>query len=700
MSKTVRCKLCKMEARYPSSYTNAEIARQFGVSKDSARRHRMHADDVFGVPNELITQRGITRRLPDGSYEKITWKPSQGQGTELRDTLKQDLETLFSVPVPVVKGSTTPISLLVFPTDIQTGKGLKSDTPVFTPNGWTTHGELKVGDHVFGADGLPKKVLYVHDTTVRDLYEVSLRDGTKITCDEQHLWSGIRKMHPAGDTSSWEFREMTVDLPTLKQITEQAAARTRPFVLAPAHPVVLPERDLPIDPYVFGAWLGDGHAQSGKIFVGPSSDLEILQNLGKVSRRDHMFEVIIPGMYKSLREMGLLNNKTVPKEFTTGSVAQRLAFVQGLMDTDGSVSKDGLCEFTNTNEDIANALIFTLKSLGVRVRTSRRVGKLNGVAKKPYTRVNFRTELPVFRLSRKLERVRLATERVHMNRSVVSVEKVSPGEAQCITVEDSLYLVGENFTVTHNCDINGGTAEMVTRVRASVESIRKELEQGRVAELIIGELGDIIENFYNTSSQRETNDLNLMEQQRVARRLMAEIIATLTPYADKVVYVSVPSNHCAVRIGPKSPASTPDNDFGIEINHQLEEIFAGRQGYEHLSFVRPSDKHYEHVVYRSDVSNTTFFFAHGHKKNKPQMLGQLVSDLAAARIDGVENVDMAFFGHFHSMHLYQWHGRWVFVCPSSDGGSSWYTNQTGHHSTAGILAVDAQDGMWYNPNIH
>lgn len=372
MSKTVRCKLCKMEARYPSSYTNAEIARQFGVSKDSARRHRMHADDVFGVPNELITQRGITRRLPDGSYEKITWKPSQGQGTELRDTLKQDLETLFSAPVPVVKGSTTPISLLVFPTDVQAGK----------------------------------------------------------------------------------------------------------------------------------------------------------------------------------------------------------------------------------------------------------------------------------------------------------------------------------------VDVNGGTLEMIARVRASVESIRKELEQGRVAELIIGELGDIIENFYNTSSQRETNDLNLMEQQRVARRLMAEVITVLAPYADKVVYVSVPSNHCAVRVGPKSPASTPDNDFGIEINHQLEEIFTDRPGYEHLSFVRPSDKHYEHVVYRSDVSNTTFFFAHGHKKNKPQMLGQLVSDLAAARIDGVENVDMAFFGHFHSMHLYQWHGRWVFVCPSSDGGSSWYTNQTGHHSTAGILAVDAQDGMWYNPNIH
>lgn len=253
---------------------------------------------------------------------------------------------------------------------------------------------------------------------------------------------------------------------------------------------------------------------------------------------------------------------------------------------------------------------------------------------------------------------------------------------------------------TGKVDINGGTEEMIARVRASVESIRSLLGENRAEELIIGDLGDIIENFYNTSSQRETNDAHLLEQQRIARRLMTEIIVTLAPYANKLVYVSVPSNHCTVRIGPKSPAATPDNDFGIEISHQLEEIFAGRPGYEHLVFVRPSNKHYEHAVYRSEVSNSTFFFAHGHKKNKPQMLGQLVSDLAAGRIDGVEDVDIAFFGHFHSMHLYQWHGRWIFVCPSSDGGSSWYTNQTGQESTAGILMVDVREGMWSSPHIH
>jgi len=69
------------------------------------------------------------------------------------------------------------------------GKALKLDTPVPTPTGWTTMGDVSVGDYLIGADGKPTRVVAATDVMLnRPCFEVEFSDGTVIVADAEHQW--------------------------------------------------------------------------------------------------------------------------------------------------------------------------------------------------------------------------------------------------------------------------------------------------------------------------------------------------------------------------------------------------------------------------------------------------------------------------------------------------------------------------------
>lgn len=67
------------------------------------------------------------------------------------------------------------------------GKQLADDTPILTTNGWKNHGDLIVGDMVYGMDGKPKKVLHVFPKSEDDCL-VTFTNGEQIQCHEDHEW--------------------------------------------------------------------------------------------------------------------------------------------------------------------------------------------------------------------------------------------------------------------------------------------------------------------------------------------------------------------------------------------------------------------------------------------------------------------------------------------------------------------------------
>lgn len=244
-------------------------------------------------------------------------------------------------------------------------------------------------------------------------------------------------------------------------------------------------------------------------------------------------------------------------------------------------------------------------------------------------------------------------------------------------------------------DENGGSPALLTRFKNSLDTVVARALFWRPSEIVLWELGDVLEGFNNTAQQRETNDLDLVTQIRTARRLLADAIRALAPLCESLVLISVPSNHGAVRVGMgnKMNASTPNNDYGIEINHMLEDQFEGRPGYEHVTFKRPAG-HAQGLVHLT-ADGTNVGAVHGHQANSSAKMGDFWKGQSHGRRDNLHEADILLFGHHHHFSLNQsGDSRWLIGAPSLDGGSAWYTSRTGESSESGILVFTTNSGRW------
>lgn len=249
---------------------------------------------------------------------------------------------------------------------------------------------------------------------------------------------------------------------------------------------------------------------------------------------------------------------------------------------------------------------------------------------------------------------------------------------------------------TGKTDFGLKSKDLTERVLASFTRAAELATQTRFAEIVLADLGDIVENINSTSSQRGTNDLAITEQIRLARRLMLEGIKMLAPLTDSLVYVAVPSNHGSVRIGPKSPENHVLDDYGIEIAEQLRDVCGESDRLSNVRFETPAESLESLAI---TTSGTTLGFAHGHQAQGADGLGKWWQGQSHGRMP-LADCDIALFGHWHSLRVQQsGDARWLMVSPSSDSGSSWFTNKTGESSAKGMLSFVTSDGAWSDLRI-
>lgn len=341
------------------------------------------------------------------------------------------------------------------------GKEQPISEPVLTPAGWVPIGEIKPGMEVIGSDGTPVQVVAVHPQGVKDVYEVSFTDGAKVRCGLDHLWT-VRK------SRKWETL-------SVKEMLEDF----KPAIM-PARPVVeAPKSELPVDPYLLGLLLGDGCLTQA--FVGISTaDPEIVDycqtaahvygcELKYRSQYDYTFsgpasERNEKGQFQQsnnlkqrLVNLGLQGKKSydkfVPKIYFQASPEQRLALVQGLMDSDGTVGKDnGARSFSTTSKQLAIDFVELTRSIGESASMQFKVRK-SGFS----WNVNiFCGPVSMFRLRRKQEKEKL---RPRKNIRLVGIRKLDyQEESVCIEVDskDHLYVTKDHI-LTHNT-YSGATA--------------------------------------------------------------------------------------------------------------------------------------------------------------------------------------------------------------------------------------------------
>lgn len=293
------------------------------------------------------------------------------------------------------------------------------------------------------------------------------------------------------------------------------------------------EEELPISPYVLGAWLGDGSANSGQIASGWDDVDEMQAHLesawGHPIRRlkgnSGAAQLALPrpddhlcpyghdggrsgaknmGLYSLLEQEGLRNNKHIPSQYLRASYEQRLELVRGLMDTDGMVTSDGFCIFSSVSDKLADGMMELLRSLGIApsrsvqntgvtekmedgTRVHREVGTTNVIS--------FSTDVPVFRIQRKADRLAARTSSVYQHRFVTDIRKVDSVPVRCITIEHPEHLfLTDGFIPTHNSvdfawckkfvrDGGWGCKDMASAVTA----LALVMEEGERRAKIIGE---------------------------------------------------------------------------------------------------------------------------------------------------------------------------------------------------------------------
>jgi deoxycytidine triphosphate deaminase len=351
------------------------------------------------------------------------------------------------------------------------GKALAVDTPIPTPRGWRTMGALQVGDEVFGADGSGYPVVDATGILVgRPCYEVVFSDGQSIVADASHRWltttKSVRKH--GGSAAVRTTGELAGSLRARGEYNHHVAL---------ADAVRYPEQPLPIDPYVLGVWLGDGTSSCAEITCGEGDErtLEEIRwagyrvrhvghrrfrigglSRGQVRRRPDLGTGrFLPddSLSSVLGGLGLLGNKHVPELYLRSSVPQRLALLQGLMDAAGYVDTHGRCEFVSIRENLADAVLELAASLGLRPVKRKKNATFRGVDQGVAFQVKFTPHLDVFRLERKVSRLRGGP--VQRFRAIVDVRRVPTRPVRCIEIdaEDGLFLAGPTFIPTHNSSL-------------------------------------------------------------------------------------------------------------------------------------------------------------------------------------------------------------------------------------------------------
>jgi len=367
------------------------------------------------------------------------------------------------------------------------GKALALDTPLPTPSGWTTMGDVAVGDLLLSADGTPTRVVAATEVMVdRPCYEVELDDGTVIVADAQHQWvtstRAQRRAVRSGEMPESSVRTTEELAATLRTAT--ADQRTNHSIVTAA-PLDLPDADLPIHPYALGVWLGDGSSRRAEF---TSADPEIamrIEGLGYVARakgsaegRARSYDMLLPEngtMEGRLRTLGVLSNKHIPAAYLRASESQRRDLLAGLLDTDGTVMPQGSVQISLTNERLARETQELILSLGYRTGWSTKTVKGRTAASSTAYTITFTTEDDVFWLERKRlahkERRRPGTARL-TSRFVVDVRRVESVPVRCVEVAhpSHLYLAGRSMVPTHNSvlGINVATHAAVHHQMASV----------------------------------------------------------------------------------------------------------------------------------------------------------------------------------------------------------------------------------------
>lgn len=283
----------------------------------------------------------------------------------------------------------------------QSGKCLARDTEVMMFDGSIKRVQnVRVGDLLMGDDSTPRKVLELARGTEEMVEVIPLSGGHEsYTVNKSHILSVKRKTQGSSAISPRWRGWVTEDVSAKKLLKQNLENNVQGYKV----PVEFPRKKVPIDPYWFGAWLGDGHSVSTRI---TTADAEIVMMIEQYAAKLGMrvgvyaeaegnaatsYAIVkqVPStsgrfnpLFQALCDLDVLDNKHIPQVYKSNDRKTRLAVLAGLIDTDGhkpvGSGKENVCEFVFRSKRLARDVQWLARSLGFRASIRSRVISTSG----------------------------------------------------------------------------------------------------------------------------------------------------------------------------------------------------------------------------------------------------------------------------------------------------------------------------------
>lgn len=450
------------------------------------------------------------------------------------------------------------------------GKGLRLNEMLPTPQGWKQAGDIKVGDELFTEEGIPTKVRLVSEIHNRDNFEVIFKDGTSLITDDQHLWA---VNYTTGHDKKYR-KDIIISTKELYDKGVMLKYRSK-YRVRMNDAVVYAEKQLLVDPYLFGCWLGDGDKNGGRL-TSSFEDLKHYQKEFQIDswRRDNRRETTVSyrvcGLKVKLRELGVLGNKYIPDIYLQGSIQQRIDLLCGLMDTDGSAEKFNF--FYNTNLTLINNVCELLSSLGIKYTKKEKESVFNGRKYRLCYRIGFRASFAPFRLKRKINN---SIQRIEKERGswryIREVRKIESQPTVCFQVSsvNELFLAGRDYIVTHNTALAQNICVKLNRMRILYLSleVNERLLFRRFVQIAYGMTKEAVMEHYANQGESLTDKIDHIQVMTVAPEL-DRIKLLIKRYRPQIVVVDTMDG---IQVAKYKDGNSKTEQLGNELKRIAQE---------------------------------------------------------------------------------------------------------------------------------
>jgi len=430
------------------------------------------------------------------------------------------------------------------------------NTPILLWNGETKMSqEIIIGDVLIGDDGMPRSVTHLCSGEDK-LYEITQNKGIKYTVNSKHKlilkYSGDSKIYWSENENAWKMSwfdnssyiikhkkvEITNELNkeeayktiekfkqslnnlnvieiTIDDYMKLSDSKKKSLMGFKSEGINWEKKDVPLDPYIMGVWLGDGINDGISFALSPETDPEIITYIIDWCDRNNC-ELVHDDMYRfrvrrisnnrdrfaighgatsenckacikkkcsfcdlPTKEINIdkknkknplkeifdsynltRNKKYIPNDYLINDRETRLKLLAGIVDTDGHVTNNGKrIQIPQANHNLAKQIELLSKSLGFITNiniTKKRNIKFNNSEPKDYPdhlTVNISGE-NLHEIPTKVQRKKCIDSNSNKDqlRTNIKVKEVGNGKYYGWSITDNKRFILTDFTVVRNCD--------------------------------------------------------------------------------------------------------------------------------------------------------------------------------------------------------------------------------------------------------